>query len=57
MPEPRISLDDSAQRLEGLLVLIKDVSAILGDRWDNIPQEEIKRRINHAIAHSLNIAI
>ena len=43
--------------VEAYLTLIKDLNTILGNNWADTPSEEIKRRINTAIAFSLNIGI
>ncbi len=52
-----MELDYGPQRLEALLTLIKELSGILGTNWNDIPQLEIKERINNSIKTSLEIAI
>lgn len=42
---------------EALATLIQDLSTILSNDWNTSPSEEIKRRINAAIARALDIAI
>ena len=37
-------------QLEAILILVRELSLVLGDSWDDTPQNEIKQRISNAIA-------
>lgn len=50
-------LRESIRHREAYLTLHKDLSRILGNDWHDIPSDEIKRRINVAMADSLEVWI
>ncbi len=46
-----------ARETEAYLQLLKDLNLILSNKWDDTPSDEIKRRLNAAMADSLRIYI
>lgn len=42
---------------EALATLIKDMTGILAEKWDDQPREVIQRKMSAAISNALRIAI